>query len=217
MQQIAKLLTQEGVNLIYEPSRIRFVNGPYENYNQMIYDNGEWKYGEWKYGIFRVERQNSPYFKENKCFISEEEAAKYVFLKELSDYYLMNKFFRIIKAHKELGIDDLTFTEQLFLKAMKVMNITFEEDIVFFSKEDVKRDCLLIEEAGKNEYSITYFGRNFGYKQEGIPIYGEMAYSAGIQKVFLLHRLRVIEVDLLKNGEIKSPFSDEEVSLFLGY
>lgn len=205
---IVKLLQEKGIKIvrkngeIFKDERNTPNIPPYDHY-AVIYENSKWYY------VFsKIERVSEPIITKLKRFDNEKEALKYLFLKCLSNYFLLNSILPSVNGNI------IDWNIDVILNVLKSNNIpeqylSYDNKINKNSMYYYKDRLWFFSYIGKSGQIIAESTNGFGEQEKNHFLSGSINY------IYLLFLLDEYEKELTERN-FPYTFSDIDRADYLG-
>ncbi|MBC1911965.1 hypothetical protein HCA73_04855 [Listeria booriae] len=207
LEQVARLLTDEGKETRYIGEIIKEILPPYSNYHEIC------KVGDnWILNLVVVDHQNTPVHQQIATFTSEDSAAIYFYIDRLSSFYSKKYVRKFIQEQNDLDIGGELFDLPLLIAAIERLKIE-----KFFSNGviNLKPMSILLNNINETDWKICFVNSNMQILDESQILDRMDALFYAFTNTYLLSLLQSREKELLDQGEITEPFSDGEYIQFI--
>jgi len=208
IKQAAELLNREGKSMLLKSNELQEEVSAFSNYYHLKLNEHKWLYGVWM-----VERQNNPYIKVEKEFESEEEAAKYLFLKLLSSHYFSKYVGEFMKRHPELAIGEDSFDERGLRQSMSLLKIP--SSFLIKDKTQAKNRAIMLNEKGDEQNFLSFVNSNGEIVHSSLPMDNQSALFFAFKGIYMLYLFEKKVSPLLESYDLRDEFTDHDINFFI--
>lgn len=207
LEQVARLLTAEGLSVSFKDGIIKEEPGAYSNYHELKKEDSEWVMN-----LMVIERQNEPIIKEIARFTKEDEAGTYFYMDRLSSYYSKKYVRAFIRKNEELEIGTSLFgIEELKLTSEKIGS----QNCLSIDENKLEQRSVMVKWVGEKSFQLFFINHDLNKIDISMPLDKEDAFFYAFTNMYLLHLLKLNEMKLLEQDEISNMFSDRESMQFI--
>ncbi|MBU3134562.1 hypothetical protein KPL40_19320 [Clostridium gasigenes] len=208
IQQVEKILNDEGKKVCYEKGKIKEEVFPYENYYEL-----EELVNCWQFNLVLIEKRNNAEYECLANFSSENQAARFFLLQQLSLIFSSKASSFIDENEQYLFKDDL-----IELANIKDTMIKNRVPLTYLSYRNKQENSILIKEQQVGCWYTSYIDANgdINYTSK-IPIEKEECLESAFIDIYSLFLLDKLAQKNIKNGILDRKFNSNEIAYFLGY
>ncbi|MBA3927530.1 hypothetical protein [Listeria rustica] len=207
LEQVARLLTEDGCLISYQDGIIKEEPGAYSNYHELKKEDSEWVMN-----LIIVERQNEPIIKEIERFTNEDEAGTYFYMDRLSSYCSKKYVRAFIRENEEFEIGTSLFgMEELKLASEKIGS----QNCLSVDEDKLVQRSVMVKGIGEKLFQLYFINHDLSRVEISMPLDKEDAFFYAFTNMYLLYLLKLNEMKLLDQNEISNVFLDRDYMQFI--